>query len=243
MPLSPGGLDRGRSAPVEVAPGVHVFTSRREHTTSTLVLGDRSNALLVDPAWEPDELAAIATDISGRAVLVEAGFATHAHYDHVLWHPKFGAAPRYASASTVAQVGRERKDLVAAMGPDWPPQLGKLIGRLEPPPSDGQLLGAEPIELITHDAHLPGHTALWLERRRVLIAGDMLSDVEPPLPYYTDGMVDRGQLGAYLAGLDALAPYVARTDVLIPGHGRPTDRPMVRLDADRRYVDALLAAS
>ena len=51
------------------------------------------------------------------------------------------------------------------------------------------------------------------------------------------------ELVAYLAGLDALAPYVARTDVLIPGHGHPTDRPMQRLDADRRHVDALLGSS
>jgi glyoxylase-like metal-dependent hydrolase (beta-lactamase superfamily II) len=237
MPLPPGGP----SPPVEVASGVFVFTSRREQTTSTLLLGDHSNALLVDPAWEPDELAAIATDIAGRAVVVEAGFATHAHYDHVLWHPRFGTAPRYASAPTVAQVERERKALIAAMGPDWPPKLAKLVGRVEPPPSGGLSLGAEPIELITHDAHLPGHTALWLEGRRVLIAGDMLSDVEPPLPYYDDG-ANRAQLVAYLAGLDALAPYVARCDVLIPGHGSPTDRPIVRLDADRRHLDALLAA-
>jgi glyoxylase-like metal-dependent hydrolase (beta-lactamase superfamily II) len=236
MPLPPGGP----SPPVEVAPGVFVFTSRREHTTSTLVVGSGSNALLVDPAWEPDELAAIAANIAGRSVVVKAGFATHAHYDHVLWHPKFGAAPRYASAATVARVARERKALVAAMGPAWPPKLAKLVGRLEPPPSDGLLLGAEPIELITHDAHLPGHTALWLEHRRVLIAGDLLSDVEPPLPYYDDDVTDRAQLVAYLAGLDALAPYVARTDRLIPGHGTPTDRPMVRLDADRRHIDALL---
>jgi glyoxylase-like metal-dependent hydrolase (beta-lactamase superfamily II) len=238
MPLPPGGPSR----PVEVAPGVFVFTSRREHTTSTLVVGSRSNGLLVDPAWEPDELAAIASDIAGRAVVVEAGFATHAHYDHVLWHPKFGRAPRYASAATVARVNRERKALVTALGPAWPPKLAQLVGRVEPPPSGGLFLGAEPIELITHDAHLPGHTSLWLERRRVLIAGDLLSDVEAPLPHYDDAAPDRTELIAYLAGLDALAPFVARTDLLIPGHGTPTDRPMLRLDADRRHVDALLAA-
>ena len=29
--------------------------------------------------------------------------------------------------------------------------------------------------------------------------------------------------------------------MLVPGHGHPTDRPMERLDADRRYLDDVLA--
>lgn len=240
------------SAPIEVTAGVHVFTSRREHTTSTLVISDSgrgSRALLVDPAWDPDELAAIAAFTKGRAVRVRTGFATHAHHDHLLWHRKLGRAPRYASRVTAERAAAERKRLVAALGEGWPTKLAKLVGRVEPVPAAGLgvslsgLTGGEPVELITHDAHLPGHTALWLPGRHVLIAGDMLSDVEPPLPSYDDA---RGpavsELVAYLAGLDALAPYVARTDVLIPGHGHPTDRPMQRLDADRRHVDALLGS-
>jgi hydroxyacylglutathione hydrolase len=236
--------ERMRAPAVEVAPGVRVFTSRRDHTTSTLIASrDGRQAVLVDPAWEPDELAAIATDIRGRALVIVAGFATHAHEDHVLWHPAFGAAPRYASAVTAHRARRDRRQLVAALGPDWPPELAGLVGRVEPVPSTGLELAGEPIEVVEHDGHLPGHTALWLPDRRVLIAGDMLSDVEPPLPYYDadPSAADRlAQLIAYRAGLDALAPFVARADIVIPGHGHPTDRPLPRLDADRRHVDALL---
>ncbi|GMA23063.1 hypothetical protein GCM10025864_08220 [Luteimicrobium album] len=86
-----------------------------------------------------------------------------------------------------------------------------------------------------HDAHAPGHAAVWLSGARVLLAGDMLSDVELPLPF------DPDDLPAYLAGLDRLAPYVARARVVVPGHGRPTSDGAARLDADRRYLDALLA--
>jgi len=42
----------------------------------------------------------------------------------------------------------------------------------------------------------PGHTALSLPPLRVLIAGDMLSDVELPLPFYLD------DLPAYIDALD-----------------------------------------
>jgi glyoxylase-like metal-dependent hydrolase (beta-lactamase superfamily II) len=94
---------------------------------------------------------------------------------------------------------------------------------------------AAPVMLLEHDGHCPGHTALWLAERKVLIAGDMLSDVELPLPHEPD------DLAGYLNGLELLAPYVRQAEVLIPGHGSPTDRPVQRLDADRRYLDALIA--
>src|SRR5690606_16626234 len=93
----------------------------------------------------------------------------------------------------------------------------------------------EPIEVIVHDGHCPGHGALWLPERRLLLAGDMLSDLELPLPF------DPNDLPAYLTGLDRLAPYVERATHLITGHGSPTDRPLERLDADRRILDGLLA--
>ena len=35
-----------------------------------------------------------------EGLTVVAGWATHAHYDHVLWHPRFGAARRYATPET-----------------------------------------------------------------------------------------------------------------------------------------------
>jgi glyoxylase-like metal-dependent hydrolase (beta-lactamase superfamily II) len=255
-----------------VAPGIALFTSRRSRTTSTVVVSERS-ALLVDPAWEPDELAAIAHWLDQQGLTVRAGFATHAHEDHLLWHPGFGDAPRWASTGTAAIARRDRKLLVRRLGRGWPADLGKLVGRVTALPASRlpDLPGDEPIEVVTHDAHLPGHSALWLPARATLLAGDMLSDLELPLPVEADldsdldpaldasldaaiaaerdrhleptASVpgDPAALGRYLAGLDALAPYVARARMMVPGHGNPTDRPLLRLDADRRYIDALLA--
>jgi glyoxylase-like metal-dependent hydrolase (beta-lactamase superfamily II) len=100
--------------------------------------------------------------------------------------------------------------------------------------------GVLPATRVTvHDAHAPGHTALWLPAGGVLVVGDMLSDVEVPLPF--DDGESISELSAYLAGLDRLAPWVARARVLVPGHGTPSARPVERLDADRRYLDAALA--
>ena len=72
---------------------------------------------------------------------------------------------------------------------------------------------------------------------RVLIAGDMLSDVLIPL------LDPRrpGQVDAYEAALDRLGEAAQQVDVLVPGHGAVAEGPEVaaRLAADRAYIDAL----
>ena len=116
----------------EVAPGVLVTTSRRDTTTTTVVVhGDE--ALLVDPAWDPDELAAIADLLDAHGLRVVAGVSTHAHHDHLLWHPRFGTAPRSRVAEPrmtgPAGVGsRERQTIDAYL--QLPPKKRGLVGEL-----------------------------------------------------------------------------------------------------------------
>ncbi|MFE5409414.1 MBL fold metallo-hydrolase [Microbacterium sp. NPDC056569] len=222
---------------IEVADGVLVATSRVMSTTSTVLCRD-GEALLIDPAWLPDELDALADELDARGLRVIGGFATHAHHDHLLWHPRFGAAPRWASVATAALAHDERPALIAGLGEAFPDALVDLMGRVEgtdaaiPPPSLPR--GFAP-ELLVHDGHAPGHTAVWLPEQKVLIAGDMLSDVELPLPFYPD------DLPAYVAALDLLEPFVSEAALVIPGHGTPGAHPVARLDADRRYLDDVIA--
>ena len=218
----------------EIAPGVWVTTSRRMLTTSTILTDGRS-AFLVDPAWDPHELDSLADDLTKAGVEVVGGFATHAHHDHLLWHPGFGEAPRWASARTAELAISERDELVEALG-DFPADLSALMGRVRPTtelPTDA-LPDKFEIELVIHDGHAPGHTALWLPRQRVLLAGDMLSDMELPLPFWPD------DVPAYLVGLDRLAEVVDRAQLVVPGHGRVGTDARERLNADRRYLDQVM---
>lgn len=220
---------------VEVSPDVLVATSRRDTTTSTVVRASpgSSRVLVVDPAWEPDELEALADDLDARGFEVVAGFSTHAHYDHLLWHPRFGSPPRWASAATVRVTQETRDELLTDLGP-WPDELAPLVGAVSA--VEGALLpwDGQEVVLVEHDGHVPGHTALWVPGSRLLLAGDMLSDLEPPLP----GMGD-DDFALYSAGLDALEPFVARALLLVPGHGHPTQDARGRLATDRRAVEAL----
>ena len=222
-------------AAVEVAPGVHVMTSRRYATTSTVVIaGD--DALVVDPCWDADELAGVAGFLEAMGARCTAGLATHLHYDHVLWHPDLGGAARWASAWAATQWGSDRAPLVQPLIGDIPDDLVDLAGRVTAIPADGLPWRGRQMALHAHDAHARGHLAVEVVDVGVLLAGDMLSDVELPYPD-----ADEPDLSSYLAGLDGLAEVVRRARVLVPGHGTPTYTPMQRLDADRRYLDDVLA--
>ena len=226
-----------RSA-VEVAPGVVVMTSSKYDTTSTIVRRG-SSVLLIDPAWTTAELDGIVVWLADHDCTVTAGFATHAHHDHMLWHPEFGDAPRWASEKSAEMAVEWRDELVAMLDPyppEWPNPLDGIRAvagstLLSPFGTDGD----EAVELVVHDGHAPGHTAVLLADRGVLLAGDMLSDIELPLPFGPD------DLPVYLDALDRLAPVVRRAQVLVPGHGRPTNNPLARLDADRHYLAAVIA--
>ncbi|MBD3940480.1 MBL fold metallo-hydrolase [Microbacterium sp. NEAU-LLC] len=222
---------------IEVADGVSVATSAIMSTTSTVLARDGA-ALLIDPSWLPSELEGLADVLDARALNVVGGFATHAHHDHLLWHERFGAAPRWASAATAALARDERAALLEFLGAEFPRPLADLMGRVEGVdaviPADSVPSGFAP-ELVVHDGHAPGHTAVWLPDQRVLIAGDMLSDLELPLPFWPD------DLDSYVAALDLLAPYAARAAIVIPGHGTPGGDAVARLDADRRYLDDVVA--
>lgn len=220
---------------VELVDGVWVATSRWYATTSTVLLDGDGGAIVVDPAFLPDELAAIPDDLAALGVTCVAGVATHEHYDHVLWHPDLGDVPRWTSDVTVARHAQRRDELLAPLAEYLTADLIAIAGRLTIL-SDGRLPWAGPTARCTqHDAHAPGHIAVLLEDSGVLVAGDMLSDTELPMPTGEESLTN------YLQGLERLRDAVAQASWVIPGHGTPTSDPQARLDADRRYLDDLLS--
>ena len=214
------------------------MTSSKYDTTTTIVRRG-SSVLLIDPAWTTAELDGIVVWLSEHDCRVTSGFATHAHHDHMLWHQDFGEAPRWASAKSAEMALEWREELVAMLDPyprEWPNPLDgihALPGSTIPSAFGSE--GDETVELVVHDGHAPGNTVVLLAERGVLLAGDMLSAVELPLPFSPDN------LPVYLDALDRLAPVVRRAKVLVPGHGHPTYNPLARLDADRHYLTAVIA--
>jgi glyoxylase-like metal-dependent hydrolase (beta-lactamase superfamily II) len=221
---------------VEHAPGVWVATSRRYATTSTVLLDGDEGAIVIDPAWDPDELEAIPADLASLGVRCVAGLATHEHYDHVMWHPGLGEVPRWSAPGTVAHLSQERERLLAPLSAYLTPDLIAIAGRLDPLPGGDLPWSGPRTRCITHDAHAPAHLAVLVEDSGVLVAGDMFSDLELPMPADEDLTLE-----TYAMGLERLREAVSASRLLIPGHGTPTRDPLARYDADRRYLDDLLA--
>lgn len=217
----------------EVADGVWVRQSEWVWSNSVVIRGE-DGVVLVDPGIGGAELEQLADDVERLGVPVVAGFSTHPHWDHLLWHPRFGDVPRYATAACARAAGeaRERAQQVAAESASGVPL--ELVALLTPLPDAGRPV---PGEVIEHQAHAVGHAAVLLADRGVLIAGDMLSDVLIPL------LDPRrpGQLDVYEAALERLGEAARHVDVLVPGHGAVAEGPEVaaRLAADRAYLDAL----
>jgi glyoxylase-like metal-dependent hydrolase (beta-lactamase superfamily II) len=134
--------------------------------------------ILVDPGIDGCDLNELADDLDQLGIPVVAGFSTHPHWDHLLWHPRFGEVPRYAThaGARAANEARGRAQTMAAESASGIPL--ELIGLAIPLPP-----GSEPVpgEIVEHQAHAIGHAAVLLADRGVLLAGDMLSDVLIPL--------------------------------------------------------------
>lgn len=219
----------------EVAPGVLVATSRFM-VTNTVVVVHGDGALVIDPGVHPDELDALADELADRGLAVVGGFATHAHWDHVLWTDRLGEVPRWSSDTTAQLATDQHADLVAdarKITDVDARRLGRVTGAVDALPWDGP-----DAILVEHDAHQRGHTALHVPELGLLVAGDMGSDVEIPLLEH--GIPGPDALAAYQAGLDVLAG-LATPDIAVTGHGTICDGAewRQRLDADRRYLDRL----
>ncbi len=228
-----------------VAEGVLTHQSELLQNNTVVVQG-RAGVLLIDAGITGDEMACLASDLRELGQPVVAGFSTHPDWDHVLWHPKLGEAPRYGTARCAASMrdllsNADWKDQVAEGLPpeiaeDIPLDLFGLIAGL--PAETTQIPWDGPrVRIIEHQAHSPGHAALLIDERRVLVAGDMLSDVFIP-------MLDldaADPIGDYLAALRLLEDVADDVDVFVPGHGSVggADQLRARIDLDRAYVQAL----
>jgi glyoxylase-like metal-dependent hydrolase (beta-lactamase superfamily II) len=231
----------------QVADGVLFHQSEFMQTNAVVVQGG-AGALLIDPGVTGDEIACLANDLRdelGRPVV--AGFSTHPHWDHLLWHAELGAAPRYGTARCAATVRDRLSDagakarVATLIPPDIVEQVPlDLLGDVTGLPAETAQIpwdGPE-VRIFEHQAHAPGHAALLIEERGVLVAGDMLSDVLIPLLDFND---TADPIGDHLAALRLLEGVAGDVDVFVPGHGSigGADQMHARMDQDRAYLHAL----
>lgn len=229
----------------QVAEGVLSHQSPLLQNNSVVVQGD-AGVLLVDPGITDSEMACLANDLLELGQPVVAGFSTHPDWDHVLWHAAFGEAPRYGTAGG-AEFMRDvlsSADWKAQVAEGLPPEIADqipldLFGLVTGLPAGTTHIpwDGPRVRVIEHPAHATGHAALLVEKRGVLVAGDMLSDILIPFPDL--GAVD--PVEDYLEGLRLLEGVADDVEAVIPGHGSvgAAGQVRARIDLDRAYVQAL----
>ncbi len=228
----------------QVAEGVLIHRSELLENNTVVVHGS-DGVLLVDAGITGAEMTCLADDLRELGRPVVAGFSTHPDWDHVLWHAGLGEAPRYGTARCAAFLrdvlsepgwkARVAEGLPPEIAEDTPLALYGLVTGL--PAGTTRLPWDGPgVRIIEHTAHAPGHAALLIEERRVLVAGDMLSDVFVPMLDDTGDPIED-----YLAGLGALEGVADDVDVLVPGHGSVArgEEVHARIGLDRAYVEDL----
>jgi glyoxylase-like metal-dependent hydrolase (beta-lactamase superfamily II) len=173
----------------QIAEGVLIHESEFIESNAVVVQGE-AGVLLIDVGITSDEMIAVADDLRKLGRPVVAGFSTHPHWDHLLWNAKLGEAPRYGTARCAAEIhaflsNAQWKDHIAE---ELPPEIEvplDLLGLITGLPTGATQIpwDGPMVRIIEHQAHAPGHAALLIAERRVLVVGDTVrcldSDARP----------------------------------------------------------------
>jgi glyoxylase-like metal-dependent hydrolase (beta-lactamase superfamily II) len=223
----------------QVADGLWCQRSDRWQTNSAIAVRD-GHVVVCDPSWTAAEITAIAATAAARGPRGVTVLVTHADEDHVCGIGAFPHATVLAGVATARDIadGRAADRLATARatwGLSW---VGApfTTGAVEP-----GACSTGPFRLTAIEAagHATEGTAWLLVDDGVLLPGDYLSAVSPPLVL--------GSIAGFRATLARLLDVLERghVAVVVPGHGPALARSdaLAVGRADLAYLDLVTAAA
>jgi len=210
---------------------------------NSVVLGHRDHSVLVDPGVLPSELDDLARALASVAPQSLTLIFTHGDWDHVLGRPWWPRAATVAHDRFAGEI-TDKRETIARAASEAAVRAGERWDRGFEPfrPTDAvsglHFTRLDSWRVVFRDA--PGHSGsmltVHLPEHRLLVAADMLSDIEIPILEQPCGL--------YRRTLEELVPLAENgaLQTLIPGHGtiaRDADQVLGRLRSDLRYLDEL----
>ncbi len=199
--------------------GVRVRQSAAFWMNSTLLLHPE-HAVVIDPGVLPAELDDLARAVQESGAADITLVFTHAHWDHVLGRPWWPAARTLAHDRFAAELQRDAAAIRAEAERCAAGHGARFRQPFEPFVPDDAVAGLHfhplrPWRPVFRDAfgHSGSQISVHLPEQRVLVAADMLSDLEVPI---LDGPPE-----VYVRTLEALCPLLdgGALETLVPGHG------------------------
>ncbi len=226
----------------DLGDGVLVRQSAR-YAMNSVVLLDEEHTILVDPGILPSEIDDIAAVVQAASPAAITIIFTHHHWDHVLGRPWWPQAETLAHDAFPDAVKTDLAYIRSEAGRVAGEAGERFAQPFEPFPLQHFVSGLNfrkfgPWRMVLRSA--PGHCAtqlnVHLPEQRILIASDMLSDIEIPALETVPEI--------YRESLDTLMPIVegGAIEVIVPGHGaiaHGQDEVLARFHADLDYLDAI----
>jgi hydroxyacylglutathione hydrolase len=222
-----------------------VFESALFRTTTSLIIGV-NYILLVDPNWLPVEIDCIQRTIDSTGKDKEKFLLfTHSDYDHIIGYGKFKEYTTIASNNFVENPSRdtvlseiEKFDDEYYVKRTYPiayPSIDIIISG----ENEKLKLGSDEYYFFQARGHNRDGLITYNKTKRILIAGDYLSNIE--FPYIYDSIHN------YLETLSKFEFIINENTVsmLIPGHGDCTadvSEINTRIKESRDYIHALVEA-
>ncbi|HEY2320888.1 MAG TPA: MBL fold metallo-hydrolase [Solirubrobacteraceae bacterium] len=218
--------------------GELVLQSRLWATNSVVVPAGEDACLVCDPSIFPDEIAEIRalTDGSARVYVL----VTHSDFDHVCGLPAFAGATVVTGVSTAAAIagGAARRKLDES-GREWGAAWDGELRVDVTVSAEAVWCGDLEIAAVECQGHCDDGAGFVIAGRGLLLAGDYLSTVSPPIVLGSfDGAVSA--IERLLRTIDA-----HRIPTIVPGHGPVLDRDQAHQVGreDIRYLRAVQAAA